>query len=107
MTLRHPLGVCSVEPQDSPGMAKTLLGDVPALPAALGELPQVKLFTANEPEQQNHLCKEESSNSSSRKEHPCATGCARFPLRSLKLRGGEDLSSPATFNTIVLASVNV
>lgn len=58
-----PLGVCSVEPQDSSGMAKTHLdcrGDVPALPAALGELSQVKLSTASEPEQQNNLWKAET-----------------------------------------------
>lgn len=33
-------------------------------------------------------------------------GVADFPLRSLKLRGGED-SSTAALNTILLASVNV
>lgn len=42
-----------------PRLTWTSRGDVPALPTALEELPQVKLFTATEPEQQENLWKGE------------------------------------------------
>lgn len=79
-----------------------------ASPAWSGALPcVVELFPASESEQRKNLLEEERAAAvASGKSIGVPWGGARFPLRFLRLGGGE-YSSTVAFNAIFLASVNV